>query len=248
MEPEQSESGSPILRHPPATNAWTPPHFGEPEHLIRVQEHVEHFFGTVDLVFHEIVSDSIHLDVLYVKPTTEQPFHTFVTMGMSNMPMTATHETDGGPFAELMICLPEEWEVPDQYDVIGDPETYEIYWPIYWLKTLARFPHEHNTWLGSGHTIPNGDPAQPFATNTGMSTMLVLEPVGVSKDFWELHLSDEKSIKFFNLVPLYAEETQLKLDEGMDALLDKLSELGSGLVMDAARPNSCKRKRWPWAK
>lgn len=241
---EQSESGYPILRHPPATSQWTPPHFGEPEHLDKVQSHVERYFGTVELVFHEIMSDRIHLDVLYVKPTTEKPFHTFVTMDMSNIPMTATHEIEGGPYAELMNCLPKEWKVPDKYDVIGDPETYAIYW----LKTLARFPHEHNTWLGSGHTIPNGDPAQPFAPNTEMSTMLVLEPVGVDKDFWELRVSDDKSIKFFNLVPLYAEETQLKLNKGMEALLEKLEQHGASLVMDAARPNTCKKKRWPCAK
>ncbi len=48
-------------------------------------------------------------------------------------------------YAELMIDLPPEWLVQD------DDENN--YWPIRWLKILARLPIDSDTWLGYGHTI-----------------------------------------------------------------------------------------------
>lgn len=241
MEYEKSESGAPIIRHTEVKKEWTPPEYGEEEHLQKIEEHVEHYFGEIETVFHELVSDTIHVDVLYVKPGEGRPFHTFVTMGMSILPMTPMEEIEGGPFAELMICLPENWKVGQE-----EFNDYNNYWPIRWLKMLARFPHDHNTWLGFGHTMPNGDPAEPFADNTKMSTMLLLPPIGVDKGFWELPINDDRTIKFYNLVPLYEEETQHKLKYGAEGLFDKFDDYEVGLVLNPNRPNTCKKKKWFW--
>ena len=50
----------------------------------------------------------------------------------------------------------------------GDPdfETPGGYWPYRMLKELARLPHEFDTFLWKGHTVPNGDPPQPYGPNT----------------------------------------------------------------------------------
>ena len=38
---------------------------------------------------------------------------------------------------------------------------------------LARLPHEFQTLLWQGHTVPNGDPALPYARNTKLCGALV---------------------------------------------------------------------------
>ena len=66
--------------------------------------------------------------------------------------------------AELMVTLPSDWEVNNNAE--------EWYWPLRWLKILARFPLEENTWLGWGHTIPKGE---SFAENTDLSGISIFE-------------------------------------------------------------------------
>lgn len=56
-------------------------------------------------------------------------------------------------YAELVISLPPFWPLDEQ-----SWRDERHYWPVRLLKTLGRLPHEYDTWLGVGHTIPNGDP------------------------------------------------------------------------------------------
>lgn len=68
-------------------------------------------------------------------------------------------------YTELCIFLPANWPLESEpYQTIEETFKDENnYWPLRWLKKLARFPHEYNTWIGRGHTIPNGEAAEPFA-------------------------------------------------------------------------------------
>lgn len=43
---------------------------------------IQQNFGDYKEVFHEIVSPDIHLDIIMVPPTPENPFHKLITMGM----------------------------------------------------------------------------------------------------------------------------------------------------------------------
>ena len=79
-------------------------------------------------------------------------------MGRGRVPEDAGAETR----AELMIALPAEWKLAD-----SQLEDERWYWPIRNLKALARLPHEYETWLGFGHTVPNGDPPEPYAARAG---------------------------------------------------------------------------------
>ena len=83
---------------------------------------------------------------------------------------------------------------------------------------LARFPHEYDTWLWYGHSLPNGDPPQHFADNTDLCCALLLAPALVPEEFLALPVSADKTVHFFGLVPLYAEEVEFKLKHGADAL------------------------------
>jgi hypothetical protein len=55
--------------------------------------------------------------------------------------------------AELVMALPAEWPLEQ-----SELEDESNYWPLGLLKMLARLPHEFETFVWFGHTIPNGDP------------------------------------------------------------------------------------------
>lgn len=174
----------------------------------------------------------MHIDVHVVEPTPKRPCLTLITSGMSDRPMAAASDDDR--YAELLICLPPNW--PLTQEAFKNDENF---WPIHWLKLLARYPHEYDCWLGFGHTIPYGDPPKPFAANTGTCCMLLAPPVSTPREFWELPVNADKTIKFWALVPLFREEMAYKLKHGAGRLLSRFDEHGVNELIDLDRPNVC---------
>ncbi|MDG4772986.1 hypothetical protein [Solwaraspora sp. WMMD792] len=48
---------------------------------------------------------------------------------------------------------------------------------------MARLPHEYSTWIGDWHSVPNGDPPQPYAAGTPFAGVVVTpaDAAGVSR-------------------------------------------------------------------
>ena len=212
---------------------------GDSENIERISAHIEQHCGGVANVLHELLSDMVHVDIHCVPPSDEHPYHTLVTSGMSDRPMNAPPQVAECRFAELMLCLPPQWPLDDES--LKNPANY---WPIYLLKMLARFPHKFQTWLWWGHTMPNGDPAQPYSDNTKLCCALLLSPVRFGDEFSELKIDDEKTIHFFSIVPVYQEELDVKLAKGTEALLDGFDKHGVTELLDVKRVNVCKKKGW----
>lgn len=232
---EFSKSGAPVYRY-----TEDPGEFQSPEaegSLEEISKHIGTHIGPVENVFHELISDTVHIDIHHVKATAEKPYHTLITSGMSDMPMNTPPEYDATKYLELMVTLPEDWPM-DQEQL----EKEEWYWPIRQLKFLARFPHQYNTWLGWGHTIPNGDPPEPFASNIKLSGIILFPPLMVPEEFHELKIDEEKTIHFFSLVPLYEEEMKLKLKKGAERLMDNLDKFDIGDIVDPIRKNTAKKR------
>jgi hypothetical protein len=233
-DPVVSLSGSPIYRHGPESE-WQAPK-GE-ECLEQISAHIEQHLGNVETVFHELVSDTVHIDVHVVKADDDFPFWRLVTSGMSDLPMTTPADTDVARYVELMVTLPGDWKL-DQ-ESLEDPSWY---WPVRLVKYLARFPHKHATWLGWGHTVPNGDPAEPYAPNTRLSGAIILPSVSVPDEFNRLTIDAAKTIHFLAVVPLYEEEMNFKLRSGTDELLDKFADADVSDIIDPKRRNVCKKR------
>jgi predicted Zn finger-like uncharacterized protein len=230
---EYSESGQPIYRHAPREKEFRLAQ-GNEETIKAITNHVETHLGAVASVFHEIVSDLVHVDVFYVSATDDKPYHTLVTSGMSDLPMTVPEGAEEFRHAELLLSLPPSWPLTQE-----DFEDERNYWPIRWLKMLARLPHEYDTWLGYGHTIPNGDPPRPFAPDTKLCCQLLLLPALVPADFLTLQTAD-RTIHFYALVPLYREEMEFKLRHGTEELEELLRRQDVTELLDVKRPNVCK--------
>jgi len=240
-EQEYSESGDPIYRYQDKENKELKLAIGDEDTIEQVSQHIEDNVGKVETVFHEIVSDIVHIDIHWVKPNDKFPFHTLVTSGMSDLPMTVPHGYEVTKYLELCILLPDNWNI-DGTDYNTMEEAFKDennYWPVRWLKTIARFPHEYETFLSYGHTIPNGENADPFADNTKFGCMLLMPSLSLGNNFFELKVKGDKTINFYCLYPLYKEEMDFKLKKGTDALIDKFEKFNVTDIVDINRKNTC---------
>ncbi|NRA68768.1 MAG: suppressor of fused domain protein [Pseudobacteriovorax sp.] len=228
-----SLSGQKIFRYTDGQKEWESPK-GE-ESIQEISDHIETYIGEVNFVYHELLSDTVHIDVHMVFPKPDKPYYSLVTSGMSDLPMVT--ETGDELYLELCVALPPEWKL-DQESL----EDQVWYWPIQQLKMLARFPHKYDTYLGYGHTIPNGDPAIPFAENTKLNGIILLPNVMEDEGFSQLEIKDKKTIEFLSIVPLYTEEMNLKLRKGSSELIDLFIKHGFSNIIDVNRKNVAKKR------
>lgn len=223
----------------PADEA-TAPALYEEEELEALEAHITRHFGPYDTVFHELYFPDIHVDIAVVSPTPARPFYTLVTMGMGAHRMAVPDDLSGEGLnrAELLVCLPPDWDLQDTAE--------ESYWPIRWLKMLARLPGEENSWLGWGHTVGGEG---PLADNTALDGMMLISPcleedtpgllpLSGSEEAAFCPLPGGERVCFYQILPLYAEEMAYKLAQDADILLERMSGRVSALV-DIARENVC---------
>ncbi len=200
-----------VLRHQDLNKPFTPPS-GE-SHLEAITAHVEKHFGKIENVFHELISDQVHVDVLVVAPSEARPFVTLVTSGMSELPM---HVPDGEPsprFAELVMTLVPAGELSQE----GFADE-RVYWPIRHLKQLARMPHLLDTWLAAGQTVST-DPPEPVTDGVPFCGLAVLELL--EEPPRRLQVRDDLQIAFLQVVALHEDELREKLERGASYLEER---------------------------
>ena len=97
--------------------------------------HIEKHLGPITATFRREDSDS-PVDLLWLRPSANRPYHTLVTLGLSDRPMDIPDDVankNAAERAELMIMLPPEWNIsPDNLN------SEQGYWPIAWLTSHAR--------------------------------------------------------------------------------------------------------------
>jgi len=234
--PEKSASGAPIYRHQARKRDFELA-IGDAESIDAISAHIAKHIGAADLVYHEIVSDLVHIDLHVVKPTPKRNFYTIVTSGMSDRPMQVPPGCEAYRWAELLICLPPQWPINESKESLNDENNY---WPLRWLKILARMPHEYKTWLGPGHTVPNGDPPKSFAKGTKMCVCMLAPLLVCSYELRVLRLPD-REILFYAILPLYQEELEFKQRKGANDLLLLFDKANINELLDVRRKNVCKR-------
>lgn len=191
-----------------------------------VENHIQKYFGEFGNVFHELVSEDIHVDICVIPPAKGRDYYTLVTMGMGAHEMDLPEELKEYKLkrAELAISLPADWKLDEK-----SLEDEKWYWPIRLLKVAARLPINCDTWLGWGHTI---DRQGSFAENTDFCGALLIGVQNVEEEAEVCVLPNGENVNFYQLIPLYREEIQYKLKHGADVLLDKMSELSFVVRVD----------------
>ena len=203
------------------------------EEMEAVEGHIQQYFGKVENVFHELVSPDIHVDICMVPPTEERDYYTLVTMGMGAHRMNVPEELAEYKLerAELAIALPADWKL-DQESMKDE----KWYWPIRLLKSLARLPIASDTWLGFGHTMDN---KENFAENTKLCAAILTGPQSTEEGGEVCTLPGGEEVNFYQVIPLYEDELDYKLEHDVDALLNKMR--GISFVVNPTRQNAITR-------
>ena len=203
------------------------------EEMEAVEGHIEQYFGKFENVFHELVSPDIHVDICVVPPSEERDYCTLVTMGMGAHRMNVPEELAEYKLerAELAIALPADWKL-DQESMKDE----KWYWPIRLLKSLARLPIASDTWLGFGHTMDN---KENFAENTKLCAAILTGPQSTEEGGEVCTLPGGEEVNFYQVIPLYEDELDYKLEHDADALLDKMR--GISFVVNPTRQDAITR-------
>jgi len=157
-----------------------------------------------------------HVDVyIFQRKRGDQIVYSLVTGGMSDLEMTLPRRA---------VDVPRRVEPREEY--------------ISTLRWVAHFPHGSKSWLGHGHTMPNGNPPAPFWGSTILDTLFFLPPI-VTRDqtFPGLLQLDGRPVHFLWLVPLTTPECNFKLESGFEAMLDLFQRRKHPHVFDPNRPS-----------
>lgn len=201
---------------PPAPLAPPPPPSPgyDPAQTAALQKHIRAWLGPVARA---LPGAADGIQVLVIDPEPGRDYYTLLTWGMGARPMELPPDLAGQQLerAELMMLLPAGWKLDDE------GENWR--WPVRWLRLLARMPAEQGTWLGWGHTVPNG---RPFAPNTLLCGTMLVDPLDAPEPAAICPLPGGEAVNFYQLLPLYAPEMDLKLGQDADGLLDAMEDRG----------------------
>ena len=226
----KSMSGAPVWKHEAREREFE--FASGSADLEALEQHIASCVAAPDIVFHEVVSDLVHVDVHWIKPDQNRSFHTLITTGMSDRPMSPPEHASECKYAELLIELPLDWPLTEE--AFKDEKNY---WPIRLLKYLARFPHEYDTWLWWGHSVANGDPPISYHPTTKLSAAMLAPAMNLSPDLLTFRCRPDKEVWFFSVIPLYLDEMNFKLREGADALFSAFDRYGITELFDPGRRN-----------
>jgi hypothetical protein len=162
-------------------------------------------FGESDTVLHEMIPFVPHVDVYQFPPNSNRGFFTYVTGGMSDLPMTAPeHLGADARRIELVFYAAEDQK-----------EYAEL------LRRLAHFPHDNRTWLHWDHTMPNGHPPEPIFDTKVLDTFFFMPSiVQPDSELGRRLVWQGDPINLVWCVPISSRECSLKLKRGSDALYD----------------------------
>lgn len=195
--------------------------------------HVEKRFGQV--------ADGALIEIV---PTTDQPIaihhvpksksidgaSIYFTTGLSRYEMNVPKGQRKFRFAELLVAVPADWPVPEA--ALDDPARA---WAIQWLRRIAAYPIDNDTWLGGEvTTIANDEPAQPLGKGTKFTAWLLASPN--DKDN-RIKVARDITINLYQMFPLYNEEYKLERSHGITALMELVHKIGMPEFIDNNRPN-----------
>lgn len=184
--------------------------------LVVVQAHIKQHFGDFSQVINEVESPDICLEIAIIPPRPEHNYYTLVTMGMGAHQMNVPEDEPQAELerAELLINLPPNWPLADEALL---EEAH--FWPVRLLRQIARLPIVDDTWLDWGHIVRNA--GEPYAENTELCCVLLLSPGVFGEPSYECTLPGGELVNFYQLIPLYQEELDFVLENGLESFLEQ---------------------------
>ncbi len=176
-----------------------------------IAAHIAHHVAPIASVYHDRDSRWVHVDVHAVR--TDDAV-VLATSGMAELPLfpTGLDGKTAGVYTELVVELPADWRFADAD--LTDPRWF---WPIGWLRYLARMPHRHSLAYRPRETTgPMSPPGGPRATDFDAVLFLAssrVPPLAIVG----------RTIEFLALCPLYPAELALARSHGTSELLSRFA-------------------------
>jgi hypothetical protein len=86
---------------------------------------------------------------------------------------------------------------------------------------MGRYPIQNDTWLGWGHTVHFGESG---IDGTGFVGFVLVFPLESGEDAGVCRLPDGSNVNFYQIMPLYEDEMNYKIENSTEALLDKFEK------------------------
>ena len=198
------------------------------DEILSVESHIQKTFGDISAMFQETTGSDVWVDIYVINPTENRNFYTLVTMGMGAYEMTTPLGAENFKRSELLMTLPPDWDFSESNE--------NSFWPIRWLRAIARAPINENSWLSFGHTIESD---HSFSYNTRLSAAILLFPM-VSPDIedYSCQLPNNECVQFYQVVPLYKEELKYFHTHDWEELLDLMClDDDFSHIVNPTRPN-----------
>lgn len=176
-----------------------------------IGDHLEAHLGRIPQVFHELVSTSAHIDLYPYPADAARGFHVVATTGMAERAMQLPADGRGEPWTELVLLLPSHW--PLDRDAWQDERHW---WPLRWLKRVARFHYESGHWLGEGHVLTHGEEPTPIHPDFPYDSVLLAHSRALPDAFQRATLKDGRVVRLLCLYFLTAEERKALDDRGWE--------------------------------
>ena len=186
--------------------------------LGHVKVHIDQQFGVYTQLLTDNSDPDYPLEIAVIPPRLDHDYYTLVTVGLSRHRMGFPEERREEKLerAELLINLPRDWKLTK-----ADCREERWSWPIRMMLATAHFAMEDpEVGLESRTTLDEGEDGIPFAENTELRGEILLCPGVFGTDSFFCRLPDGDEVNFYQVIPLYREEIQYKLEHGSDALLD----------------------------
>lgn len=190
-----------------------------------VLKHLEEHFGKIERIIPDPSPSVVSAEIAVIKKTGKRRKKILATVGMGAYEMMIPREISGftPSRAELVMYIPLDASEELEEAVCAH------------MRMLTRLPAERSSWVAVGHVFSNGS---PMIENTGFtSEALVALQTDNDDEARICFFSQNDSVAFYQLLPIYEDEMKYKIVNGIDALLKKLIPFGA--VLDVSRKNSC---------
>jgi hypothetical protein len=220
---KKSKGGSDLLDYSNAKPKI--PKFGIPDEEMaknaEIRESIyEKYWGKSDQVYHEMPPLIPHIDVYQFPPNKTREWWVLASSGMSDLEMILPPNAPRALARAEIIMYVNEPKV----------EYMNI------IRHFAHFPHDNETWLGIGHTIPNGIPAKPIFPGSLLNSIVFL-PTIVKSDY---SIEDEFKknklcVNVLHMAFITGPECDHKLEHGIDSLYKLFDKNKHSFILDENR-------------
>lgn len=125
----------------------------------KLQAHYLKYFGAEEepKILHSLVDEpgTLHIDMIYLRPTTSRPYQVLATIGASDYPMKPKpHSLTNRN--EYVTFLPSDWD-------LSKPECH---WIVPLLAMVSHYPHDARTMISYSHTMDCSSQMEDLQSDT----------------------------------------------------------------------------------